>query len=252
MPRETVDRSSTAPAWRGALDLVTTILMIGVAIAVLWRSLTIPTKAEARAPTIRIPSSPIALEGRPEMGSESARVALLVASDFQCPFCAHFATSTLPALLTRYVTTGQVQLFFLINPLDMHPLAPKAAEAALCANEQNQFWSFHDRLFAQPQDLTAVSLARSAEATGLDVAAFQACVNGRMSERVAADRSLAKELGMQVTPSFLFGIVNAGAKSLIVLKTMAGAGSIDEFVTLLDGLIARYPSGANSTAATGR
>ncbi len=45
----------------------------------------------------------------PAIGSESAPVEMVMWADFQCPFCRRFELTTLPALMERYVDTGQVR-----------------------------------------------------------------------------------------------------------------------------------------------
>lgn len=50
--------------------------------------------------------------------------------------------------------TGEVQYVFRHYPLDIHPLAVKAAEAAECAADQGKYWEMHDRLFEADTALT--------------------------------------------------------------------------------------------------
>lgn len=84
----------------------------------------------------------------------------------------------------------------------------RAAEASECANEQGQFWQYHDTLFLNQrgENLGAFSddaLRNFAIALGLDQEAFDACLDsGRYRSQIAADRSQAEELGVGSTPSF--------------------------------------------------
>jgi len=61
-------------------------------------------------------------------------------------------------------------------PLEsLHKFAFKAAEAARCAGEQGKYWEMHDRLFAN--QTTLEPWTPHAEAVGLNVPRFEACMN---------------------------------------------------------------------------
>ena len=66
-------------------------------------------------------------------------------TDFECPFCER-AFSTIEALMKKY--EGKISLEYRSFPLPFHPLAPKAAEGALCAGDQGKFWEMHDAMFS--------------------------------------------------------------------------------------------------------
>ena len=97
-------------------------------------------------PVVRVT---VATGGAPVRGNEHAPVALVEFSDFHCPFCKR-VQPTLATLLDRY--SGKVKLVFRDLPLSqLHPQAPRAAEAAPCAQDQGKFREYHDVLFARPQ-----------------------------------------------------------------------------------------------------
>ncbi len=87
----------------------------------------------------------------PLLGNKNAKVSIVEFSDFQCPFCQRFFTDALAKIKTEYVNTGKAKLAFRHYPLSFHPNAQKAAEASECANEQGQFWKYHDLLFNSQQ-----------------------------------------------------------------------------------------------------
>ena len=69
----------------------------------------------------------------------------------------------------------------------MHKLARKAAEAFWCANEQGKGEEMHSRLFAHQQQLQSEALGRYARALGLDMPAFQACLDtGKYTAKINA------------------------------------------------------------------
>ncbi|MBI3291385.1 MAG: thioredoxin domain-containing protein [Elusimicrobia bacterium] len=84
-----------------------------------------------------------------QKGHLHAKVLIVEYSDFQCPACA----SVQPAVQQLMEThKGSVRLAFKHFPLSkIHKNAVKAAHAAECAAQQNQFWPYHDRLFAAQQ-----------------------------------------------------------------------------------------------------
>jgi protein-disulfide isomerase len=134
-------------------------------------------------------------------------------SDYQCPFCRR-AEPTLNELLERYPT--EVRWEYRHYPLPNHPLAKPAAEAAVCAEAQGQFWEFHEKLFSQERSLDASGLRAYAEDIGLDMARFETCQDAPDTrERVAADQRAGKRAGAAGTPAFFVnGVFLTGARPL--------------------------------------
>ena len=108
---------------------------------------------------------------------------------------------TLKQLQTRY--GEKVRRVFRQFPLNsIHPNAQKAAEASLCANEQNRFWEMFDRLFESPRRLEASALRQKASEIGLDTEEFDACLgSGRYSEQVRKDLRAGVLAGVSGTPA---------------------------------------------------
>ena len=114
----------------------------------------------------------------PTLGKPDAPITIVEFSDYQCPFCRRFFENTLPALKADYIDIGTVRYVFRDFPLDrIHPQARKAAEAARCAGEQGQYWEMHDQLF-QNRALRVLQLKGYARNLGLDLTAFEACLDG--------------------------------------------------------------------------
>lgn len=85
----------------------------------------------------------------PTKGPATAKVTVVVFSDFECPFCVRFFP-TVKQIEDTY--KDSVRVVFKQFPLtQIHPFAQGAAEASLCANEQGKFWEFHDKLFSTPR-----------------------------------------------------------------------------------------------------
>lgn len=148
----------------------------------------------------------------PVRGPASAPVEIVEFSDFQCPFCAR----VVPTLARLRDTFGdQIKIVFRDFPLtSIHPEAFQAAEAADCAREQDRFWEYHDRLFANQRALATADLKRHAAELGLDPATFDACLDeGRSRARVDEDLQAGQALGVSSTPAvFINGRHVAGAQ----------------------------------------
>ena len=91
----------------------------------------------------------MALDGAIMKGKADAPVTMVDFSDFQCPFCGRYAATTFPQIMKDYVDSGKVKYAFMQFPLEFHPNAKPSAIAAQCANDQNMFWPFHDKLYSQ-------------------------------------------------------------------------------------------------------
>jgi len=81
----------------------------------------------------------------PVMGATEAKIKIVEFTDFECPYCER-SFPTIEAVLKKY--EGKISMEYKSFPLPFHPLAQKAAEAALCANDQGKFWEMHDSMFA--------------------------------------------------------------------------------------------------------
>jgi protein-disulfide isomerase len=157
----------------------------------------------------------------PSRGPENAKVTIVEFSDFQCPFCSK-AHDTVEEVMQAYA--GKVRLVFRQFPLEFHKMAPKAAEASLCANEQGKFWEYHDTLFKNQQKLEVPDLKAHATATGLDLAKFTACLDdNKFAKTVQEDMAAAKKVGVTGTPAFFINGVS-----------LSGAQPLDEFKKVID------------------
>ena len=139
--------------------------------------------------------------GAPAKGPEAAKVTIVEFSDFHCPYC-RGVQPILGELLSKY--GDRVRLVFRHFPVDqLHPSARRASEAAWCAQQQDKFWPYHDRLYLVGNDATPGTLSRIATDVGLDAAKFSACTTGgAASAAVAHDIEQARRLNLNGTPSF--------------------------------------------------
>lgn len=136
----------------------------------------------------------------PSQGPKSASVALVLFSDFQCPYCKDFH-ETLKDIMKNYGT--KVRLVFRQFPLTaIHANAQRAAEASLCANAQNQFWQMHDALFENQKNLKEETIKAQAKLLGLNTEAFNTCLaSSRYKAAVREDVRAGSNAGTDGTPT---------------------------------------------------
>ncbi len=171
---------------------------------------------------VMLPEKRVQVEATgPSKGPDSAPITIVEFSDFQCPFCGR-AKNTVDEVVKNY--GDKVRLVFRHFPLSFHENAPKAAEAAACAQDQGKFWEYHDKLFANQQALKVDDLKKHAADLGLDAARFNECLDsGKKAEIVKKDQSAGEKAGVSGTPAFFInGIV------------LSGAVPADEFKTIID------------------
>jgi protein-disulfide isomerase len=169
-------------------------------------------REEAKVVThLEPPRYKITAEG-PSKGPADAAVTIVEFSDFQCPYCQR-ALPTLNDVLEKY--PGKVRVVYRHLPLDrIHKRARPAAEAAACAEDQQQFWPYHDKLFANNRALEKEDLIRYASEVGLDDARFAECIDERTFQaKVEADLQAAQTAGISGTPAFVVnGVLLSGAR----------------------------------------
>jgi protein-disulfide isomerase len=144
-------------------------------------------------------------------GDSSAKVWLVIISDFQCPYCRQWHDEAFATVVRDYVDTKKLRIAYVNLPLQSHANAIPSAQAAMCASVQGRFWEMHDALFrtqarwagmATPQPLFD-SLATS---VGVEAAPFRSCIESKATEpMIAADARRVSDAGVQATPTFFIG-----------------------------------------------
>lgn len=105
-----------------------------------------------------------------------------------------------------YAGTGQVR-FEYKHFAFLGDESTRAAEASECANEQGQFWPYHDTLFLNQRGensgaFSDQNLKAFAAALGLDEQAFNDCLDSdRFREVVGAEVSESEERAVRSTPT---------------------------------------------------
>src|SRR5258708_5588212 len=111
------------------------------------------------------------------VGRADAPVTIVEFADLQCPFCKRFHTDVYAQLKKNYIDSGKVRFVSRDLPLDFHPFALRAAEAARCAGDQGKYWEVREALFASASPLDERVIQKSAEVLSLDMNNFGACLD---------------------------------------------------------------------------
>jgi protein-disulfide isomerase len=187
------------------------VLAVAVA-AVLVYALFLAPPSAPPAGDVRSPAhvTPAGLADGRALGDAEAPLTIGVWSDFQCPACGTLARDVLPLVIADYVTDGEVRLVF----HDYAFLGQESIDAAVgarCAERQGRFWQFHDFLFANQSGegrgaFSETRLEMIAQAAGLDVDQFRACVDEPgPRDAVAAEVQQGRTLRVVSTPTMFVG-----------------------------------------------
>jgi protein-disulfide isomerase len=145
------------------------------------------------------------------MGDPNAPVQVDVYEDFRCSACKFYSQNIEPTIIQNYIEPGRVfytyHTYIVIDSYDNSGASSQAANAALCAAEQGNFWEYHNTLYANQvtEDASLFSderLVAMAQNTKLEMTAFNQCFQEkRYSSTIQADISQGQSLGITGTPS---------------------------------------------------
>ena len=156
------------------------------------------------------------------LGDPNAPVVIDIFEDFQCSSCKLFTENYEPLIIEYLVDTGKARLVFHNYPfLDGDGAgnggnSDRAANATMCASEQNRFWDMQAIIFANltgeySGNFSDKALKTMAEAIGLDTASFNDCFDSnKYKDQIQADFDLGQEMGVTGTPSAFVNGVKVG------------------------------------------
>lgn len=157
-------------------------------------------------------------DGYPSLGPKDAPITIVEFSDYQCPYCQRWHQQVYEPLLAAY--PGKIRFVYRHFPLtSIHPDAFDAAEAAMCAGEQDAYWQYHEMLF-DGQSLGSSIYTQYAQDLSLNMDQFNNCVTGqRYRAQIEADTNFGMNLGIRSTPTFFInGLAIVGAQPIDVFK----------------------------------
>jgi protein-disulfide isomerase len=207
-----------------------TLIILGIiaviAVVLVGGAIILSNKPETPVAASTAPLPPTAEANARAWGPADAPIKVVEWLDYQCPACGAYNRSFEAGVIEAFANTGKVRY-------EVHSISfigaesIDAAQAALCAVDQNKFWQMHDALFANQQGenqggFTKARLKTIAAAAGLDTGTFNSCLDsGKYLSMANQEHDDAVKLGVQQTPSF---IVNG--------KLYPGTMSADDFKKL--------------------
>ena len=133
------------------------------------------------------------------LGKADAKATIDLYGDFRCSACYTFTEmGTAAQVNNQLVATGQAKIVwhdFLVIDKDGTTASRDAANAAMCAADQNKFWTMHDWLYANqsptesPDAFTLDRLVKIGQSAGMDMTTFEPCVrNGAHVAEILAEQ----------------------------------------------------------------
>jgi protein-disulfide isomerase len=127
--------------------------------------------------------------------------------DYQCPACGSYNRNYEAGVIQAFAGTGKVRYeIHSISFIGQESL--DAAEAALCATDQNMFWQMHNSLFANQNGENEGAFSKDrlksiAATAGLDTNAFNTCLDsGKYADKATQERNESEQRGVNQTPTF--------------------------------------------------
>jgi protein-disulfide isomerase len=215
--------------------VIASALIAGAIVFSSMQKNTVPTNAVLPPPqaqeTPEVEVAPVT-ENDHIQGNPNAPIVIVEYSDYDCPFCKNFH-ETMNRIMAEYGTTGKIAWVYRHFPLEqLHPNAPKIAEASECVAElggNDAFWTFSDLVFGERETNAPTNMLKLpdfAAQAGVDKDAYTACVaSGKYTQTIADDVQEALATGARGTPySFLIvgeqqGVIN-GAQPYANVKQM--------------------------------
>ncbi len=144
--------------------------------------------------------------------------------DFECPFCQQSYPVT-KEIFEKYAPA--VRVVFKHYPLvATHQQARMAANASMCADEQNKFWEFYDATFQGP-GVNRTLLNQYARDIGLNMIQFEECMNMLpYDDQITQDARDGLALGAVGTPTYFVnqrkvqGVIDTATWNQIILDAL--------------------------------
>lgn len=195
------------------------------------------------------PRVPVAQVGI-NRGSVDAPVKVVELSDYGCGYCRQFHRETFPTLLSDFIDTGMVEWKFVPFVTGMFGNSIAVTEAAECvyAQDSDAFESLNSRLWDDQStwkgsDDPAGVVRGWVSELSVDMQAYDSCLaNDEQLGRVATSTTLAQQLGVRGTPTFV----------VLGYPPLQGALPLDVFHDVLTAVHAQHTGTAGPGGEGGR
>lgn len=137
----------------------------------------------------------------PKLGSADAKIKIISFMDFNCEFC----KQDYKQILNIQKKFPISQIIFKYSPIlnDETNTAFNTALASACANEQNKFWQYYEKLF-EANDFSLDTLYLIAYELELDLDSFESCFNTeKYKGQINTDLQDFNNFGIRGTPTYI-------------------------------------------------
>ena len=156
------------------------------------------TSVKFNIPYPTLPKVKMAKGSAPGRGSFWSPIEVIQFTNYHCGTCA-LAESHLDELNKKF--ENKLKIYFRYKGIDpKDSVAFLSAEAGLCANDQNQFWEFHDALTKKPPQ-AATEIVQIAEELKIKNEKFDDCLKKRVHQKdIELDQTEAMKLPQDSVP----------------------------------------------------
>lgn len=211
----------------------------------------IPTVAAAEETDPNSTETTTSIGNSPYLGNkDAAKIAIVEFSDYECPFCKRHHLEEYPEIIANYIDTNKaIYVYKNYIAVPSHdPAATQEAYAALCARELSgnsnaKYFEMGDLIYTNTGTNGAGlsggnSIYTFAETLGLNADQFKTCVeSGKYADTMSTDEQAALSAGIQGTPGFVVGVLNADGS--VDGKIIAGAYPFSEFQRIAEEMLAK-------------
>jgi protein-disulfide isomerase len=171
--------------------------------------------AASAAPAANVNVKDVTSDNEPFIGAANAPAVLAYWSDYQCPFCKQFETTTMQQLMDTYVKTNKLRIIF----KDFSFLGDDSQTGALVAravweNYPNQYFAWREAMFNKQDgensgfgDMASV-IDVTKTISGIDANKISQLVTAnkdKYQKEIDADKAEGSKFGIHGTPGFITG-----------------------------------------------
>lgn len=134
------------------------------------------------------------------IGDENARIAMQVFLNPESPYAREFQRSRMPRVISEFVASGRLAVWFYILPIKKYEGSAIAARAVACAAAQGKGFPALDLLMREGHtDLVAEDIA----GLGLDETLYRSCVQTGADDPFAASSRTFEQWGVTLVPTYV-------------------------------------------------
>lgn len=179
----------------------------------------------------------VGIDDDPYIGDKNtAKVAIVEFSDYQCSYCGRHTTQVLPTVIEKLVDTGKVIYVFRDYQMfgEISETTAKVGEY-IADKSMDKFVEFHEGAFSLASSDAVYDLAKK---LGFDVDDVKAYVaKSSSADELKADFADGQSVGVSGTPAFVIGVLKDDGT--VEGSLMSGALPFDAFESLVNEMLAK-------------